>query len=168
MDFFVKLSRNTKVVVPVVAVMALGLFGGSYLIRDSQTAKQEQVETSDEQIELQSYDTEGTVESQPQEQTKMDESEAENETESESEPEDQNQNSVSVTVEVSGSDVRAVLNTEEPGKCYVSYEQNGEKKTKEIGTNSNSCMFSEVYADGRITVTYTSDDEKLTGFGYSE
>ncbi len=163
MNFFVKLSQNKKVVVPMVVVMGLAIFSGGYFINDSRQVAKQANETEQTQTEVKQDDlaqiepAEKTEEEKPAETEDPDKSVSSDE---QSDKKDQAEYEVpEMEVEYKGMTVIATVETDKAGKCYISYKANDDKlNTGVVSIKDGVCTFEDVRTGGNITVKFISDD----------
>ncbi len=169
MDFLVKLSRNQKVMVPIVIVLGLSIFGGGYLVQSKQKLarqqSQEQATDSDqtttdsnleEQDEAEKQETpvvnpDTPVSSPPDESSEDKESDVESV-------------AIKVDVKYEGSEaiVSASVETDKPGKCLIYIA--GALAEEVVATNK-TCTFKSFLTDGvnKVQVAFKADDLSAKG-----
>lgn len=176
-NLLVKMSRNSKIMVPVVAVVALGIYSGSYIIRhrDTVARQEEQAQQEDARKADENFQTLETQEKQETSEDKSsadDSSSVEKEVENEVEKETPDVEKVSMTVSASASQnsitVSGTMTTSKPGVCTVTLIQKGVV----LGTETNRAANGEctvilprpnVTGEVKVQLTYRSDDSTAKG-----
>jgi hypothetical protein len=153
MDFLVKLSRNQKVMVPIVMVLALTILGGGYVIRSrdklaSQQTPQQQAQT---QSETQNADipTETPVQ---QDSTPV----VDPDTPVSSPP----VTTVELTSDLQDTTLTVHIDSSAPGICTMNID--GTETT--VVPQNGVCTFEDVDTKNAtsISVSYESDDHTIT------
>ncbi len=164
MNFFVKLSQNKKVIVPVVVVIGLSIFGGGYFINDSQQVAKQAKEDEQTQTEVKQDDF---AQIEPVEKTEEEVKPAETDdpdksvsSDEQSDKKDQTEyEEPEMEVEYKGMTVIARVETDRAGKCYIAYKANDDNlNTAVVSIKDGVCTFEDVRTGGNITVKFISDD----------
>ncbi len=164
MDFLVKLSRNPKIMVPIVAIVGMSIFGGGYVVRDrsissarqaeqAQTQTQSQNNTNEDQQTPSVDTTEQPISEEP---SAADVEPTTTESPDTSVSSDQSSNGVTILPTFEDGTLTVEISSDVSGKCTT--EINGQKL--EAKSEEGQCVFTDVETGEAktITVTFESDD----------
>jgi len=177
MKFLVRLSNNRKVMVPVVAVLALAIFGSSYVLNDKRDVARTTQETSVEQAEPQADNVAQVepIEEVPEEPQTDDTASPEEPVEQEIksiEEELQKKKSlefstVDMDVTYRNGTVRASVETDKPGECYMMHKSAQDKFVVKgpVEAKKSVCLFEYVEAVDKIHVVFKSNDHTVKALG---
>lgn len=174
MNFLIKLSQNKKVIVPIVFVMGLGIFGGSYFIQHNrdvakQESEQQQTETETKEDNLSTLEPAEKLDNSIDDSSSEPETEVEKESENEQEYEKEHSQAakVEVEVEVEGTKVAVVASTDKAGTCMISYKLGDSSKSDSKQTSNGKCTFTvdQISQVRKITGVFT-DGSTTKGVGY--
>lgn len=172
-DFLVKLSRNSKIMIPAVAVLALGIYSGSYIIRHRDTVAKQEEQAKQQEDEArkaaENFETIETEQKQSDNQSAENNSDDKNETEQETETDKQKQDvkkvSMTVSASVSGNTITVTANYESaaPGTCTVQLLQDGNLLATATGDASGGqCIVKldrpAVSGEVKVQVMYAASD----------
>ncbi|MCA9337826.1 hypothetical protein KC951_03895 [Candidatus Saccharibacteria bacterium] len=178
-NLLVQMSRNSKLMIPVVGIVAMSLFIGGYIIRDGQITNRKEAEQQAETANKAPDNLTQLEQEQKTESTEQTANETATSTEKEQETEESKKTQqevakVSVAVRASAStDAIAVvgtLGTDKAGTCTVTVTQKGVKLASETNRAVNGeCTITiprpETSGEIKIQLTYAATDLSAKGIG---
>lgn len=176
MNFLVKLSQNNKVIVPIVVVMALTIFGGSYLIQNNrqvarQEAEQQQAETEAKDDNLVAVEEIKEAEPEPEVEKAQEDTEAAEKTEEDAyddeKYEDKKWSTTDIKIVINSNDVVVSIETSKSGECYIKQLVNSEwKRSETVSSVNKKCSFANIIEPDatKLIAVFVSDDGTNKGY----
>lgn len=174
-NLLVQMSRNSKLMIPVVGIIAMSLFIGGYIIRDGQITSRKEAEqqaqtanqAADNLSEIQTAEKQEVTE---QKDSSSDDASSEQEAEENKQAPDVAKVSMTVSASANASNVVIIgtMTTDKPGTCTATLLQKGVKIASESNQAANGeCTITmprpSVTGEVKIQLTYAANDLSAKG-----
>lgn len=172
-NFLVKMSRNRRIMVPAVTLLALSIGIGGYYV-DNQKVLREEASQNQQNLDIQEENA------RLKKEQKVNQKDQSNDSEKKDSSNDSEQNSSTtaiqyvVTIDASEENnkvvVKAKIEGSEPGECFITLKQGSygpEESVETLGENCEVTFDKPAPGEWNISVVYTSSDSKQTGSGTS-
>ena len=171
-NFLVKMSRNRRIMVPAVTLLALSIGIGGYYV-DNQKVLKEEARQNQQNLDIQAENARLKKEQKVNHKDKSSDSDK---NESSDESDSNSSTAVQYVVNVEATEngdkvnIKATIEGTEPGECFITLKQGSYGPEDTVSTLGGTC---EVTFDKpgsgewNVNAVYTSSDSKQTGSGTS-
>lgn len=171
-NFLVKMSRNRRIMVPAVTLLALSIGIGGYYV-DNQKVLKEEARQNQQNLDIQAEKARLNKE---QKVNHKDQSSESDKDESSDKSDANSSTAVQYVVNVEATEngdkvnIKATIEGTEPGECFITLKQGSYGPESTVSTLGGTCEVSfdkPGSGEWNVNAVYTSSDSKQTGSGTS-